>query len=353
MIPVPEGVVRRWMSERGEAWREVRTLREQRDMARNEVDRLRARVAELEAAGDRMARELDGACWFSGVDALEAWWSVRGDAPTQPPIPLVRDQAVDTIVAFAHRNAVNEDGYVRVLNALGDLGVADDEIDRARPDLDEDAQDDARRTDGQPPADDTGWTSVCDELHLDADAPASAVVDRLRLLKSRYEQLSEAAGHEVPVDGLTAEQYRHIYTDLIRGLAVDLGLDPDMAGGGSVTAAVRRLVAGDTAAPDGPPTTVTVTLPAAEHDIDGEDDHGRWTQNPGWETRGVESGLMSAWAQGVSVEDVLYDADDGDVVELEETAHKVLAAVAWHRHYARLTDTTGGSAPASTDGDQR
>ena len=98
---------------------------------------------------------------------------------------------------------------------------------------------------------------------------------------------------------------------------------------------------------DTPPTTITVTLPAAEHDIDGEDEHGRWTQNPGWETRGIESGLISAWAQGVSIEDVLHDADDGGVIELEETARKVLAAIAWHRHFAR----SAAGAPTTDGGD--
>lgn len=108
--------------------------------------------------------------------------------------------------------------------------------------------------------------------------------------------------------------------------------------------------ADDTAAPDSPPTTITVPLPAAEHDIDGEDTHGRWTQNPAWETRGIEFGVISAWAQGVCIEDVLHD--EGNVIELEETARKVLAAIEWHRHYARLLAAESAGQPVrdSQDG---
>ena len=110
--------------------------------------------------------------------------------------------------------------------------------------------------------------------------------------------------------------------------------------------------ADDTAAPD-EPRTVTFTLPTHQHDIDGEDRYGRWTQNPGWETPGIASGLISAWAQGVSIEDDLHE--DGEVLDLEETAHKVLAAIAWHRHCARQLDAEERAAarPArGTDGNE-
>lgn len=63
------------------------TTAERRLLARNseawaEVARLRAELADCRAAGDALARELDGACWFSGVDALEAWRSGTADPTT-------------------------------------------------------------------------------------------------------------------------------------------------------------------------------------------------------------------------------------------------------------------------------
>jgi hypothetical protein len=44
-----------------------------------------------------------------------------------------REQAVDTLVVFAHRNAESEAGYERLLAALRLLGVTDDEIREATP----------------------------------------------------------------------------------------------------------------------------------------------------------------------------------------------------------------------------
>lgn len=86
---VPQDVAYRWRFERDEAWMASRQYREQRDMARNEVDRLRARVAELETAGDEQIRRVEHVSeqinaqheFLSEIldDVVHEWRAVRGE----------------------------------------------------------------------------------------------------------------------------------------------------------------------------------------------------------------------------------------------------------------------------------
>lgn len=176
-----------------------------------ELDRLRAELAETRAAGDALAVKAaqvsedinDQFEFLSEIldDGVHEWRQatdpeyanarlgrpVRGDAPTQPPAAM----------PYAWGG--------------GDGG-------RYFPTVEAPA---VARTDGQPP-------TVEEPVPSRLVCGACGAVDEM----------------DDEVDGLTAEQYRHVYDDLIHGLATDLGLDPDKAGGGSITAAVRRLVAG-------------------------------------------------------------------------------------------------------------
>lgn len=229
-------------------------------------------VMALREAGDALVDDVDDfldpeslRSWKEQRAAIEAkanaWRSVRGDAPTQPP-------AEHHVEAFTHDTGCRDWGWQCFTCGEEDCGY--DSLAKAERAGDqhrvvalvEVAAPAVARTDGQTPADDPEngpWADLIRELKARAVQVENG--DLSGLPTTEY-QHGLAAGYrgaagrarvvlsqqpdddEVPVDGLTAEQYRHIYTDLIHGLAVDLGLDPDKAGGGSVTAAVRRLVAG-------------------------------------------------------------------------------------------------------------
>lgn len=182
------------------------------------------------------------------------------------------------------------------------------------------------RTDGQPPADDAESVAFLDRFRaagIDASAPADDTASTTPFTVDQ--EVRSASGVRGTV---RTANYTYSLVTWSNGNVVWVRND-------------ELAPADDPAAPDGPPTTITVTLLAAEHDIDGEDAHGRWTQNPAWETPGIDRGVISAWAQGVCIEDVLHD--EGDVIELEETARKVLAAVEQHRHLARRLADEGSA----------
>lgn len=186
-------------------------------------DALKRRIEKMGTAGDALADAtnalLDQWRWLNersrpdGASTCETrlveWRSVRGDAPTQPPAD-----------AWVSGSSGEPYGPGTVVDVIADEINTTFGMDLSWPKISGTAHRAAAR--------------LRREGHLDGDAHPLAT----RPTFADYTAPDDEA------DTLTAEQYRHIYTDLIHGLATDLGLDPDKAGGGSITAAVRRLVAG-------------------------------------------------------------------------------------------------------------
>lgn len=81
---------------------------------------------------------------------------------------------------------------------------------------------------------------------------------------------------------------------------------------------------------------ITAMLPEAEHHADGEDEQGNETSAPQWEIRHLQNvdGIITAWTNGIEIEGVFYDADEGSIEDFEADALKLLAAIHDHRRFA-------------------
>jgi hypothetical protein len=78
--------------------------------------------------------------------------------------------------------------------------------------------------------------------------------------------------------------------------------------------------------------------PEPDHHADGEDARGNSTSAAQWELTHLHwaDGIITAWTDGIEIEGVFHDADDGMIELLEGDAHKLLAAIAEHRKCARV-----------------
>jgi hypothetical protein len=81
-------------------------------------------------------------------------------------------------------------------------------------------------------------------------------------------------------------------------------------------------------------------LPDAEHHADGVDDKGNDTVASQWEVNYLRDvdGILTSWTNGVEIEGVFYDVEDGMLEYLESDALKLIAAIAGHRQCAERAE---------------